>query len=647
MEEAPAKSTVTWDETSVPEVLSKALNALSQADKRFQANADTGLHLTFAPSTAASVTPQADGGITIAYATMSEALKSVGDVLGGQVTEVVDQRALFNSFGVMIDCSRNAVMKVDTVKGWIRRLALMGYNMLMLYTEDTYELPGEPYFGYMRGRYSQAELKEIDDYADLFGIEVVPCIQALGHCEQFLRWPVYGDVRDTTTVLLAENEKTYQLIDKMLRFCRETFRSRKIHLGFDEAHDLGCGKYLKKNPYRPKWDIYIDHLKKVTEMCTAHGLETKIFSDMFFRIGSPKGQYYDKDSSIPDSVKHAIPAEAELVYWDYEHSDQAFYEEWIDRHIDLKGEPIVATACWSYLRFWYDPGMTLPKLHACMKACQSREIKDVYITLWGDDGAYCDMDSNLAGLAYATELAFGDGNVDEASVSRRFRNICGGDYALHLRAGDICHAGVPLTETGDGEGDMDGLSYFGAYNPPAILWDDPLLGILWNQRLLTHGLEEWKKTSAQLKKLHDDLEGVSDTSCGNFPLIRQICKVVYGKIDLRLMLDTAYAARDMHALKKVCNAATALQDEIRSMSKRFREVWLERNKAFGLEVIQSRFATQLARYDEMKDRIGELVSGERATIDELDHPLPETTCPDMRLEHYFLYSSSMNLPPRI
>ena len=32
----------------------------------------------------------------------------------------------------------------------------MGYNMEMLYTKDAYQLPGETYFGYMRGAYSQA-----------------------------------------------------------------------------------------------------------------------------------------------------------------------------------------------------------------------------------------------------------------------------------------------------------------------------------------------------------------------------------------------------------------------------------------------------------------------------------------------------------
>ena len=69
-----------------------------------------------------------------------------------------------NMLGVMLDCSRNAVMKVETVKAYADMLAKMGYNTMMLYTEDTYEVNNQPYFGHMRGRYSKAELKELDDY---------------------------------------------------------------------------------------------------------------------------------------------------------------------------------------------------------------------------------------------------------------------------------------------------------------------------------------------------------------------------------------------------------------------------------------------------------------------------------------------------
>ena len=44
-------------------------------------------------------------------------------------------------------------------------LEKMGYNTLMYYTEDTYEVKDEPYFGYLRGRFTADELRELDAYA--------------------------------------------------------------------------------------------------------------------------------------------------------------------------------------------------------------------------------------------------------------------------------------------------------------------------------------------------------------------------------------------------------------------------------------------------------------------------------------------------
>lgn len=65
----------------------------------------------------------------------------------------------------MIDCSRNGVLLPKSVYFLLNNMALMGLNMLQLYTEDTFEIEGEPFFGYLRGKYSARELASIDDYA--------------------------------------------------------------------------------------------------------------------------------------------------------------------------------------------------------------------------------------------------------------------------------------------------------------------------------------------------------------------------------------------------------------------------------------------------------------------------------------------------
>ena len=132
------------------------------------------------------------------------------------------------------------------------------------YMEDVYEMKKYPYFGYMRGRYTLEELREIDDYGDSLGIEVIPNIQTLGHMEQYLRWSNTSEqvkaVRDTESVLLCGAEETYELLEEMISTMRRAFRSSRIHLNMDEALDVGFGRYLQKNGYRDRFAIMNGHL---------------------------------------------------------------------------------------------------------------------------------------------------------------------------------------------------------------------------------------------------------------------------------------------------------------------------------------------------------------------------------------------------
>lgn len=51
--------------------------------------------------------------------------------------------------------------------------------------------------------------------SDNSGIELVPCIQTLGHLGQILQWPKYHIYRDTNEVLLGNWDETYSLIEKV------------------------------------------------------------------------------------------------------------------------------------------------------------------------------------------------------------------------------------------------------------------------------------------------------------------------------------------------------------------------------------------------------------------------------------------------
>ena len=187
----------------------------------------------------------------------------------------------------MLDCSRNAVPRVEAVKMVLRKMALMGLNTLMLYTEDTYEVPEQPYFGYLRGRYSVEALRGLDSYAAALGIELVPCIQTLAHLERALHWPqVDAALRDTEDILMVGEEKTYVFIEQLLRAVSGTFRTRRVHIGMDEAWSLGLGNYRFKNGFVPSHQLMEQHLARVCAIAQKYSLQPMIWSDMYLRAAS-------------------------------------------------------------------------------------------------------------------------------------------------------------------------------------------------------------------------------------------------------------------------------------------------------------------------------------------------------------------------
>lgn len=597
-------SKLVWREPDVPEELHDLLRTVGTE----YAVSDTGagLKLNFrridAPETTVRVS-RSPGEVLVEYSTVSGAARGLGSALAG--IECAESTP-FKTLGIMLDVSRNMVMKVDHLKMWFRRLALSGCNMVMLYAEDVYRLPEEPFFGYLRGAYSMEEIRELDAYARLLGIELIGCIQTLGHLEQMLRWPgAYREITDTPGVLMVDHPDTYRLIGKMIAFWSEALGSRRIHIGMDETHDLGRGRYLDHNGYDDGFSLFNRHLAKVYEICKSHHLKPMLWSDMYFRLCNPERDYYDLANPVPADVKTGIPADADLVYWDYYHTDQESYEAMIRRHRDLGREPLMGSAIWTWVRFWYDHTQTMKTVIPCINACRKLAVRELFFTMWGDDGAYCNYDSALAGIVRCADLAFGAAPDDDGETVARFAAVCGGDYRAHL-AGARLYAPLPGNDV--------------ALLPSPLVWDDPLLGIYYDDMRRLAGPEFDLQLIARYREmLCELLPHRKEAAAGNFGHLINILKLLTGKLELRRALAEAYRSDDRAALRKLAGSRIpAVIAAVREFDASFRAQWLNCAKVFGLEVIQARNATLIARLEETALRIGEYLDGRIERIDELE-----------------------------
>ncbi len=556
--------------------------------------------LIFKPSPTAGLLTVDDNGssVVIGYGSLNGAARGVGLALAGLAGR---EQSVFKSLGIMLDCSRNAVMTVSHLKKWLCRLALMGYNQAMLYTEDTYQLPDEPYFGYMRGPYTMAEIKEIDAFAKKLGIEMIACIQTLGHLEQIMQWQAYAEARDTSSVMLVDAPKTYELIDKMIAFWSEALSATRIHVGMDETHDLGRGRFMDKFGYERGFDIFNRHLAKVNEICGKYGVKPMIWSDMYFRMGNPDGAYYHKETVIPEDVKKKIPANVDLVYWDYYHRDEPFYTDWINRHRDLGHEPLMGSGVWTWSRWWYDREITEATVKPCIDACLKAGLQEVFFTLWGDDGAYCEYDSCLAGLCWAAELSFG-GKGDAVRLEKQFKAITGGSYANYLSAADL-----------------EAYQGHEACGTSQIVWDDPMLG-KWYKELEKMEGHLIPKLTGHFQKLTRRLSEMrGDTAWADVNHAWFNARFISSKLQTMTALYDAYDRCDKEALRMVKDRMIPeTVAALKEFTVSFRTQWLRRNKPFGLETMQIRFGAMFARWEETALRLEEYLDGKVAAIPELD-----------------------------
>ena len=265
------------------------------------------------------------------------------------------------TFGVMLDLSRNAVMSIPAFKKYLEYLHKMGYNAVYFYNEDAYEVEGEPYFGYLRGRYTREEMRELDDYAYSLGIEIIPCIQTLAHLRSFFRW---NKVKvDEADVILTDDERTYEFIDNLIRTVSECFRTRRIHIGMDEAWSVGRGQHLKIHGYEPKTEIMKRHLARVNDIVKKYGCRSIIWSDMFITTWSGGGYTALGEKGVlevPRDVIESVPEDVELVYWDYYYDTKVHYDNNIKTHLQFNNKLWFAGGIrgWrSFVPSWRDPDL--------------------------------------------------------------------------------------------------------------------------------------------------------------------------------------------------------------------------------------------------------------------------------------------------
>lgn len=488
-------------------------------------------------------------------------------------------------FGFMLDCSRNAVATPEMVKRLICLLVLFGYNYLELYTEDTYELPGEHYFGYKRGRYSAEELKSVVAFADIFGLEMVPCIQTLAHLRSLRSWGVYFDHMDINDILLVGDERTYKLIEKMLTFCREVFQTKRINIGTDEAFYLGRGKYADIHGFRPSHDIYVEHLKKVFEMCKEAGFEPEFWADAFC-----------DETPSEEEVHTLFDGSQTPIYWKYDPLEKEKHVDIMRKLQNYAGKVIYAGACMKWVGYAPCNEYSERAIDPAFEAAFECGLDHILMTTWGDGGDECSVFATISTMWYAAHKVF-PCDVDENGIVA----LLTGYTKEEWRSCDEVDYLAPHTEKLRCTATKD------------LLFNDFLIGIM------DLHIPDW--AGERYQELYEKFRVLARRDSQFvyiFEAYAALCHAVIRKATYSKRLYEAYQKQERNTIETMIDELPVIKKDIKEFYDAFRRMWLTENKGFGFEVSDVRIGSLISRIDTVEVMLNDYLEGRIDKIYELE-----------------------------
>ena len=471
------------------------------------------------------------------------------------------ENPVFKDLTFLIDCSRNGVVNFENFKTLATRLALLGYTSLQIYTEDTLELEDEPYFGHLRGRFSPAELKEMDDFADSVGIELVPYIQTLAHFDNIFLWPEYYKVWDIYNTILIGDDNTYALIEKIFKALRGSLRTKKVNIGFDEAHFVLRGKYADQKGFpADKNKIVFDHLKKVLSIAEKYGFHASMWSDMFFRLCYDGYYQVDPDTTSEPlkEVRNFVPENVDLIYWDYYHDEKPFYDAMFKKHRILSQNVQFACATWKWLGYVPLNRYGLDRLMPGLMSAADNKISEVLVTSWGDNGNEASTFSAIPQFVAAAEFAYRKKfNLNDIKKSCKEIMFANYDDFILLDIPNYIDCKEEKAEK---------------YNPSKyLLYNDPIYG-LYDYHTDNKCAEHYRNCTGILKKAGKRNSAYKEI----FEMESALCDYLGVKANFGNTLKELYKADDKTGLKNFAEKTVPLkemQDPDREHRKNALKAW--------------------------------------------------------------------------
>ena len=524
----------------------------------------------------------------------------------GETQFDVEEDGQFEQVATMIDTSRCAVPTVKTFCKLADRLALMGYNMIMVYIEDLMKLPNYPYFGYMRGRYTPEEFRAIDDYCFAYGIEIVPCLECYGHMEKYLFWGEAYDIKDTSSVLLAREPKTFAFLDELIKTVSSSVRSKKIHIGMDEAWDMGRGRFLTKHGHVQPFEIFNEYMESLIAIVDKYSLTPYMWSDMYFRFCDTSGYqlYYGKDFNIPPEVVAKIPKNMQLVFWHYGEEPRCD-DYMLKKHLELDRGVMYAGGFWDWVGHFPEHDYAMDACKYSLDCCRKNNVKQVMATVWRNDNAECDLFASLFDLSFFAENCY-QKDVPVDILRERFLATTGENY-------DAFYA-MQLYHNTKREGETY-YSFSNRFLGKPLFWQDVMEG-LYDTHLFAKPMSGHYAACAN--EMQNYVNGTGDFAY-LYDFAFKVFEYLAVKTEIAEKLVPAYKNGDENTLREIAEKLLpCLKEKTAAVHTAHKKNWHANYKALGWGNLDVRYAGVAARCETAIEQIKGYLNGEIDVLEGLE-----------------------------
>ena len=480
----------------------------------------------------------------------------------------IDDAPDFELRGIMLDISRGKVPTLETLCGIVDVCARLKLNALMLYTEHTFRFRRHPQIGKGASPLCAETIRELDDHASRNHVELIPCLQSLGHMDHILCLPRYREFAETEMgwTIAPTHPGSLELIGDLYDEYLPNFRSQRFNANCDEPWDLGRGQSQQRSKELGPGGLYLEHVAKLRELARRNGKQTMIWGDVVHAHPKRIGE---------------IPKDLVMLDWWYE-ADFDFDRVKVFEENDLPFAVCPGTSSWNSLFPRIDNSSE--NIAGWAAAGRRHAALGLINTDWGDFGHYNLLGNSWFGYAYGAQQSW-SGDEDPAVFDRAFGERL---FSEPGRRGRIARLYRELGALHDA-----GFEVFNG-SPFQYLFFDDLEQSYFISASKKNALERSRK---KLARARTNIDRAQDCFEAEKTTWREL---LYAADASLLAVDKALAARrynDWRRRPRSLNARERkrLATQLRALAKsqaallvRLRNLWLERSAPSNLEMNERR-----------------------------------------------------------